>query len=54
MLSHALDLGDIPHNRVPEVSEIALLRLGSDWKELAAVFPAIEARYLGTRQALGL
>lgn len=54
VLSHALDLGDIPHNRVPEVSEIALLRLGSDWKELATVFPAIEARYLGTRQALGL
>lgn len=54
VLSHALDLGVAPKNRVPEVSEIALLRLGTDWSTLAARFPEIEARYEGMRQALGI
>lgn len=54
VLSHALDLGAVLNNRVPEVSEIALLRLGLNWSTLAARFPAIEARYDGVCQALGL
>lgn len=54
VLSHALDLGAVPNNRVPDVSEIALLRLGVGWPALAGRFPAIEARYQGVCQALGL
>lgn len=54
VLSHALDLGEIRHNHVPEVSEIALMRLGLDWSMLVPRFPEIEARYEGVRQALGL
>lgn len=54
VLAHALDLGAIPNNRVPDVSEIALLRLGTDWPTLAGRFPGIEARYEGVRAALGL
>lgn len=54
VLSHALDLGEAEHNHVPNVSEIALLRLGTDWTSLAARFPEIEARYDGVRLALGL
>lgn len=54
VLAHALDIGGIPNNRVPEVSEIALLRLGIDWPTLAGRFPCIEARYEGVRLALGL
>ncbi|MFC5303142.1 HDOD domain-containing protein [Azospira restricta] len=54
VLSHALDLGQVPHNRVPAVSEIALLRLGVDWPDLSGQFAGIEARYEGSRLALGL
>jgi putative nucleotidyltransferase with HDIG domain len=54
VLSHALDLGENERNHVPDVSEIALLRLGIDWPRLAPRFPEIEARYSGVRQALGL
>ncbi len=54
VISHALDLGASPNNRVPEVSEIALLRLGLGWPTLAGRFPAIEARYQGICQALGI
>ncbi len=54
VLSHALDLGASERNHVPDVSEIALLRLGLDWSMLAPRFPEIEARYSGVRQALGL
>jgi putative nucleotidyltransferase with HDIG domain len=54
VLSHALDLGESERNHVPDVSEIALLRLGIDWPRLAPRFPEIEARYSGVRQALGL
>lgn len=54
VLSHALDLGAEASNRVPEVAEIALSRLGVDWAGLAADFPAIEARYRGACQALGM
>ena len=54
VLSHALDLGGAEKNHVPDVSEIALLRLGLDWPMLAPRFSEIEARYAGVRQALGL
>jgi putative nucleotidyltransferase with HDIG domain len=54
VLSHGLDLGEAEHNHVPNVSEIALLRLGLNWSSLAAHFPEIEARYDGVRQPLGL
>ena len=54
VLAHALDLGGIPNNRVPDASEVALLRLGIDWPQLANHFPGIEARYEGVCQALGL
>jgi putative nucleotidyltransferase with HDIG domain len=54
VLSHALDLGEFEHNRVPEVSELAQLRLGIEWPALAGAFPEIEARYTGIRRALSL
>lgn len=54
VLSHALDLGKAAQNRVPQVTEIAQLRLGIDWPALAPRFPEIEARYEGVRLALGL
>jgi putative nucleotidyltransferase with HDIG domain len=54
VVSHALDLGEVERNHVPEVSEIAQFRLGIEWSTLAARFPEIEARYDGVRQALGL
>lgn len=54
VLSHALDLGNAAQNCVPNVAEIALLRLGADWSSLSARFPEIEARYEGVRVALGL
>ncbi|MCP5268012.1 MAG: HDOD domain-containing protein [Zoogloeaceae bacterium] len=54
VLSHALDLGKTPYNLVPEVSDMAPARLGFEWPELAGLFPEIEARYDGLRQALSL
>lgn len=54
ILSHALDLGQPEHSQVPEVSELAQLRLGIDWPDIATHFPEIEARYEGMRRALGL
>ena len=54
VLSHGLDLGAAEHNHVPNISEIALLRLGIEWSSLATHFPEIEARYEGVRQALSL
>ena len=54
ILSHALDLGKAERNHVPEVSELAQLRLGIEWLSLAARFPEIEARYEGVRHALSL
>ena len=54
VLSHALDLGQAEKNHVPDVSEIALVRLGLDWSALAPRFAETEARYEGVRLALGL
>jgi len=54
VLSHALDLGELPGNRVPEVSELAVAQLGVPWSRIAAHFPEIEARYDGIRIALGI
>jgi putative nucleotidyltransferase with HDIG domain len=54
VVSHALELGEVERNLVPEVSEIAQFRLGIEWSALSARFPEIEARYAGVRLALGL
>ena len=54
VLSHALDLGEAPRNLVPDVAEIALMRLGLEWRQLTSCFAEIEARYEGVRGVLGL
>jgi putative nucleotidyltransferase with HDIG domain len=54
VLSHALDLGEQPNNRVPELSARACANLGVSWPTLAEKFPEIEARYDGIRIALGI
>ena len=54
VLSHALDLGEQPNNRVPELSELACANLGLSWPKLAGYFAEIEARYDGLRLALAL
>lgn len=54
VLSHALDLGEQPDNRVPDLSELACANLGLSWPKLAASFAEIEARYEGLRFALGI
>ena len=54
VLSHALDLGEQPNNRVPDLSERACAALGVSWPDFATHFPEIEARYLGIRIALGI
>lgn len=54
VLSHALDLGEQPNNLVPELSERACASLGLSWLNLAGRFAEIEARYDGTRIALGI
>lgn len=54
VLSHALDLGELPDNRVPDLSELACANLGLAWPKLATCFPEIEARYDGLRFALGI
>jgi hypothetical protein len=33
---------------------LSCARMGIDWRELAAHFPLIEARFIGTRITLGL
>lgn len=53
VLSHALDLGEQPENRVPELSDLACAKLGVSWPKLAGRFAEIEARYDGIRLALG-
>lgn len=45
VLSHGLDLGGGPDNRVPELSEMACARLGIEWHEFATHFPEIDARF---------
>lgn len=53
-LSHALDLGEQPNNHVPELSELACANLGLSWSKLSAHFAEIEARFEGSRLALGI
>jgi putative nucleotidyltransferase with HDIG domain len=53
-LAHALDLGELPNNRVPHVSERACAQLGVRWNDLVPRFAEIEARYDGLRIALAL
>lgn len=54
VLSHALDLGEQPNNRVPDLSELACAQLGLSWPALGKHFAEIEARYDGIRTALGI
>ena len=54
VLSHALNLGGGAGARVPRLSDLSCARMGIDWRELAAHFPLIEARFIGTRITLGL
>ena len=53
-LSHALDLGEQPNNRVAELSDLACASLGLSWQKLSARFAEIEARYDGFSVALGI
>ena len=54
VLSHALDLGEQPDNRVPDLSELACADLGISWPKLAGSFSDIEAGYDGLCLALGV
>jgi putative nucleotidyltransferase with HDIG domain len=54
VLSHALDLGEPPDNRVPELSELACANLGLSWRKLSGHFAEIETRYEGLRLALAI
>jgi len=54
VLSHALDLGELPNNRVPPLCAGSCARLGLEWASFSRYFPEIEARYEGLAQALGL
>ena len=54
VLSHALDLGEQPNNRVSELSDLACASLGLSWPKLSARFAEIEARYDGFSVALGI
>ncbi len=54
VLSHALDLGEQPENRVPDLSDLACANLGLSWSKLSGHFAEIEARYDGYRVALGI
>ena len=53
-LSHALDLGELPNNRVPDLSELACARLGLSWPKFADRFAEIEARFDDFRVTLGI
>lgn len=54
VLSHALDLGEQPNNRVSDLSDLACASLGLSWPKLASRFAEIEARYDGFSVALGI
>lgn len=54
VLSHALDLGAAPDNRVPDLSERACASLGLSWPALTPLFGEIEARYRGIRLILSI
>ncbi|MDR2789345.1 MAG: HDOD domain-containing protein [Candidatus Accumulibacter sp.] len=53
-LSHALDLGEIANNRVPDISELACARIGLSWQKFSPRFAEIEARFDDFRFTLGL
>ena len=54
VLSHALNLGGAEGARVPNLSDLSSARMGIDWRQFAANFPLIEARFVGARIELGL
>lgn len=54
VLAHALDLGDFPDNRVPELSAGACARMGIEWPQFAPRFGEIGARFACLRLALRL
>lgn len=54
VLSHALDLGALPDNRVPELSAFSCARLGIDWTEFSPRMADIEAAYDEILLALSL
>ena len=54
VLSHALNLGGGEGARVPNLSDLSCARMGVDWRQFAAHFPVIEARFVGARITLGL
>jgi putative nucleotidyltransferase with HDIG domain len=54
VLSHALNLGGSEGARVPNLSDLSCARMGIDWRQFAARFPVIEARFVGARITLGL
>lgn len=54
VLSHALDLGELPNNRVPYLSELACARMGIEWASFSVKFAEIEARYDEILHALNL
>ena len=53
-LSHALDLGEIANNWVPDLSELACARLGLSWPKFASHFAEIEACFDDFRLTMGL
>ena len=53
-LSHALDLGEIRNNRVPNLSDLACAHLGLSWTKLASCFGEIEAGFDDFRLGLGI
>lgn len=46
VLAHALDLAQVPDNRVPSLSAPSLLRMGIHWPEATELFARIEGRFL--------
>ncbi|MDR0380366.1 MAG: HDOD domain-containing protein [Candidatus Accumulibacter sp.] len=53
-LSHALDLGEIGSNRVPDLSDLACARIGLSWPKFSVCFAEIEARFDDFRLSLRL
>lgn len=46
VLAHALDLAQVPDNRVPSFSAQSLFRMGIQWPEATNLFAKIEGRFL--------
>lgn len=53
-LAHALDLGRVENNRVPELCDLACARMGIEWRDFLPRFAVLEARYEGALLTLGL